>query len=55
MARNGPLIATLWNVYPPESHETHFPVIDDVGLVGIFSLTNLGRIFLEEANTDMAS
>ena len=36
-----------------ESHETHFPVIDDEGLVGIFSLTDLRRIFLEEAITDM--
>jgi CIC family chloride channel protein len=36
-----------------ESHETHFPVIDDEGLVGIFSLTDLRRIFLEDAITDM--
>ncbi|MCP4223785.1 MAG: chloride channel protein, partial [Actinomycetia bacterium] len=36
-----------------ESHETHFPVIDDEGLVGIFSLTDLRRIFLEEVITDM--
>lgn len=32
-----------------ESHETHFPVVDDAEeLVGIFSLTDLRRIFLEE-------
>jgi len=32
-----------------DSHETHFPVIDDEEqLVGIFSLTDLRRIFLEE-------
>ena len=32
-----------------DSHETHFPVVDDEEqLVGIFSLTDLRRIFLEE-------
>jgi CIC family chloride channel protein len=32
-----------------ESHETHFPVVDDEGrLVGIFSLTDIRRIFLED-------
>lgn len=32
-----------------DSHETHFPVVDDDGrLVGIFSLTDLRRIFLED-------
>jgi CIC family chloride channel protein len=32
-----------------DSHETHFPVIDDEEqLVGIFSLTDLRRIFLED-------
>ncbi len=36
-----------------DSHETHFPVIDDEGLVGIFSLTDLRRIFLEEVVEDM--
>ncbi|HRV80953.1 MAG TPA: chloride channel protein, partial [Planctomycetota bacterium] len=36
-----------------ESHETHFPVIDDEGLVGIFSLTDLRRIFLENVIEDM--
>lgn len=33
-----------------ESHETHFPVVDDdQRLVGIFSLTDIRRIFLEDA------
>ncbi len=36
-----------------DSHETHFPVIDDEGLVGIFSLSDLRRIFLEEVVEDM--
>ncbi|MEZ6003700.1 MAG: chloride channel protein [Planctomycetota bacterium] len=36
-----------------QSHETHFPVIDDEGLVGIFSLTDLRRIFLENVVEDM--
>jgi len=32
-----------------DSHDTHFPVVDDEDeLVGIFSLTDLRRIFLEE-------
>ena len=32
-----------------ESHETHFPVVDDdQRLVGIFSLTDIRRIFLED-------
>ncbi|MEZ6016766.1 MAG: chloride channel protein [Planctomycetota bacterium] len=32
-----------------ESHETHFPVVDDdERLVGIFSLTDVRRIFLED-------
>jgi len=32
-----------------ESHETHFPVVNDEGhLVGIFSLTDIRRIFLED-------
>ncbi len=36
-----------------DSHETHFPVVDDEdALVGIFSLTDLRRIFLEEAVGD---
>lgn len=37
-----------------DSHETHFPVVDDEGqLVGIFSLTDLRRIFLEDVVGDM--
>ena len=36
-----------------DSHETHFPVIDDEGLIGIFSLSDLRRIFLEEVVEDM--
>lgn len=37
-----------------DSHETHFPVVDDQGkLVGIFSLTDLRRIFLEDVVGDM--
>jgi len=36
-----------------DSHETHFPVVDDEDrLVGIFSLTDLRRIFLEEGVED---
>tara|TARA_R110002096_G_scaffold13349_2_gene47357 strand:+ start:496 stop:2304 length:1809 start_codon:yes stop_codon:yes gene_type:complete len=36
-----------------DSHETHFPVVDDEErLVGIFSLTDLRRIFLEEIVED---
>jgi len=36
------------------SRETHFPVVDDEEqLVGIFSLTDLRRIFLEDAVTDV--
>jgi chloride channel protein, CIC family len=35
------------------SHETHFPVVDDENnLVGIFSLTDLRRIFLEDGVGD---
>ncbi|MFT7679418.1 MAG: CIC family chloride channel protein [Planctomycetota bacterium] len=37
-----------------DSHETHFPVVDDQEkLVGIFSLTDLRRIFLEDVVGDM--
>ena len=37
-----------------DSKETHFPVIDvDERLVGIFSLTDLRRIFLEDVVEDM--
>ena len=37
-----------------DSHETHFPVVDDEDkLVGIFSLTDLRRIFLEEVVEDV--
>ena len=37
-----------------DSHETHFPVVDDDDqLVGIFSLTDLRRIFLENVVEDM--
>jgi len=37
-----------------DSHETHFPVVDkDERLVGIFSLTDLRRIFLEEVALDV--
>ena len=37
-----------------DSHETHFPVVDDEDrLVGIFSLTDLRRIFLEEEVEDL--
>jgi len=36
-----------------DSHETHFPVIDDEGLVGIFSLSDIRRIFLEDVIEDM--
>ena len=36
------------------SHETHFPVVDDEErLVGIFSLTDLRRIFLEDVIEDV--
>ena len=36
-----------------DSHETHFPVVDDDDrLVGLFSLTDLRRIFLEEVVED---
>jgi len=36
-----------------DSHETHFPVVDDEErLVGIFSLTDLRRIFLENVVED---
>lgn len=36
-----------------DSHETHFPVVDDEDqLVGIFSLTDLRRIFLEDVVED---
>lgn len=37
-----------------DSHETHFPVVnDEEQLVGIFSLTDLRRIFLEEVVEDV--
>ena len=37
-----------------DSHETHFPVVDDDDrLVGLFSLTDLRRIFLEEVVGDL--
>jgi CIC family chloride channel protein len=37
-----------------DSHETHFPVVDkDERLVGIFSLTDLRRIMLEEVALDV--
>lgn len=37
-----------------DSHETHFPVVDDEdALVGIFSLTDLRRIFLMDIVVDM--
>jgi CIC family chloride channel protein len=37
-----------------DSHETHFPVVDDGDdLVGIFSLTDLRRIFLEDIVEDV--
>lgn len=37
-----------------DSHETHFPVVDDQEqLVGIFSLTDLRRIFLEDVIEDV--
>ncbi len=37
-----------------DSHETHFPVVDDdEQLVGIFSLTDLRRIFLEDVVEDV--
>jgi len=37
-----------------DSYETHFPVVDDEEqLVGIFSLTDIRRIFLEDAVQDL--
>ena len=36
-----------------DSRETHFPVLEDGKLVGIFSLTDLRRVFLEDVVEDM--
>jgi CIC family chloride channel protein len=36
-----------------DSHETHFPVVENERLVGIFSLTDLRRVFLEDVIEDM--
>ena len=42
----------LWKSNP-QSYETHFPVVDDnEEMVGIFSLTDIRRIFLEEVIED---
>ena len=36
-----------------ESRETHYPVVEKQRLVGIFSLTDLRRVFLEDVVEDM--
>ena len=37
-----------------DSHETHFPVVDDdERMVGIFSLGDLRRVFMEEVIEDV--
>ena len=36
-----------------DSRETHFPVVENERLVGIFSLTDLRRVFLEDVVEDM--